>query len=132
MKRLGVLLVGLSFCALHSFAAFAEEWGFFGVLLLLLLYTIIFWRMLNISSRGESNFEVLFGLGLTILFFIHFAVHIGMNEGLLPITGKTLPFMSYGGSHLLTEFFGLGILMGMRRHARAAHKGISQNEIVGV
>jgi rod shape determining protein RodA len=114
------------------FAAFAEEWGFVGVLLLFLLYAIIFWRMLNISSRGESNFEVLFGLGLTILFFIHFAVHIGMNMSLLPVTGKTLPFMSYGGSHLLTEFLGLGILMGMKRHGRAAHKEMSTQEIVGV
>lgn len=114
------------------FAAFAEEWGLVGVLLLFLLYGIIFWRMLNISSRGESNFEVLFGLGLTILFFIHFAVHIGMNIGVLPVTGKTLPFMSYGGSHLLSEFLGLGILMGMKRHSRAAHKDIGKNEIVGV
>jgi rod shape determining protein RodA len=114
------------------FAAFAEEWGFFGVLLLLLLYIIIFWRMLNISSRGESNFETLFGLGLAILFFIHFVVHIGMNAGLLPVTGKTLPFMSYGGSHLLTEFFGLGILMGMKRHSRAVHRDVATHEIVGV
>ncbi len=114
------------------FAAFAEEWGFIGIVLLFILYLVIFWRMLNISSRGESNFEVLFGLGLTILFFIHFAVHVGMNMGLLPITGKTLPFMSYGGSHLLTEFLGLGILMGMKRHGRVAHKEISTHEIVGV
>jgi len=114
------------------FAAFAEEWGLVGVLLLFLLYAIIFWRMLNISSRGDGNFETLFGLGLTILFFIHFAVHIGMNMSLLPVTGKTLPFMSYGGSHLLTEFFGLGILMSMQRHGRAVHKDIARNEIVGV
>lgn len=114
------------------FAAFAEEWGLCGVLLLFLLYGIIFWRMLNISSRGESNFEILFGLGLTILFFVHFAVHIGMNMSLLPVTGKTLPFMSYGGSHLLTEFFGLGILMGMKRHARPVHKDVAGNEMIGV
>jgi rod shape determining protein RodA len=114
------------------FAAFAEEWGLIGVLLLFLLYAIIFWRMINISSRGSSNFEVLFGLGLTIIFFIHFVVHVGMNVSLLPVTGKTLPFMSYGGSHLLTEFFGLGILMGMKRHNRAVHKDISKNEILGV
>jgi rod shape determining protein RodA len=114
------------------FAAFAEEWGLVGVGLLFLLYGIIFWRMLNISSRGESNFETLFGLGLTILFFIHFVVHIGMNISLLPVTGKTLPFMSYGGSHLITEFFGLGVLMGMKRHSRAVHKDASKNEILGM
>jgi cell division protein FtsW (lipid II flippase) len=65
---------------------------------------------------------MLFGLGLAIYFTSHFIVHIGMNIGLLPITGTTLPFMSYGGSHLLAEFLGLGILMGMRRYRRVAHR----------
>ena len=97
------------------FASFAEEWGFIGCLLLFLLYGIIFWRMLSISFRGGSNFEILFGTGLTILFIIHTTIHIGTNVGLLPVTGNTIPFMSYGGSHLLTEFLGLGILMGMKR-----------------
>lgn len=114
------------------FAAFAEEWGFAGVILLFILYGIIFWRMLSISSHGGSNFEILFGLGLTILFFIHLAVHVGMNISLLPVTGNTIPFMSYGGSHLLTEFFGLGVLMGMKRYSRVVHKDVAFNEIVGV
>ena len=114
------------------FAAFAEEWGFFGVILLFILYGTVFWRMLAISSRGGSNFEILFGLGLSLLFFIHATIHIGTNIGLLPVTGNTLPFMSYGGSHLLTEFVGLGILMGMRRSARTVHKSIAGNEMVGM
>jgi rod shape determining protein RodA len=114
------------------FAAYAEEWGFVGVILLFILYGTVFWRMLSISFRGESNFEILFGTGLTILFLIHTIIHIGMNIGLLPVTGNTLPFMSYGGSHLLTEFFGLGILMGMKRYSRTVHKSIAQNEMVGV
>ena len=114
------------------FAAFAEEWGFVGVILLFILYGIIFWRMLRISYRGTSNFEILFGLGLSILFFVHIVIHIGMNIGLLPVTGNTLPFMSYGGSHLLTEFLGLGILMGMKKSARAVHKSTAQNEMVGI
>lgn len=114
------------------FASFAEEWGFIGVLLLFLLYSIIFWRMLAISSRGATNFEILFGLGLTVLFFIQTGIHVGMNIGLLPITGNTLPFMSYGGSHLMFEFFGLGILMGMKRYGRTVHKSVAQNEMVGV
>ena len=114
------------------FAAFAEEWGFLGVLLLFILYGIVFWRMLKISYRGGSNFEILFGVGLTILFLIQATIHIGMNIGLLPVTGNTLPFMSYGGSHILTEFLGLGILMGMRRSARAVHKSVASNEMVGV
>lgn len=114
------------------FAAFAEEWGFFGVLILIILYGIVFGRMLRIASRGESNFEVLFGTGLTILFMTHTTIHIGMNIGLLPVTGNTLPFMSYGGSHLLNEFLALGIMMGMNKYSRAVHKDLSKNEMVGI
>lgn len=114
------------------FAAFAEEWGFIGVILLFTLYGIIFWRMLRASSRGGTNFEILFGAGLTILFLVHVIIHVGMNIGLLPVTGNTLPFMSYGGSHLLAEFFGLGILMGMNSSSRTVHRDLSKNEVVGM
>jgi len=99
------------------FAAFAEEWGFVGSCLILLLYGFLIWRILYCASLGASNFEILFGLGLAIFFTGHIFVNIGMNLGLLPVTGIPLPFMSYGGSHLLTEFAGLGILMGMRRYS---------------
>lgn len=102
------------------FAAFAEEWGFVGVLLLFSLFGVVIWRIVRIAIRGESNFEVLFGLGLAVMFLSHFIVHVGMNIGLLPITGTTIPFLSYGGSHLVTEFIGLGILMGMRQYSRRA------------
>lgn len=112
------------------FAAFAEEWGFVGVMILFMLYGIVFYRMLRISFYGGSNFEILFGVGLTILFLVHSIIHIGMNIGLLPVTGNTLPFMSYGGSHLLTEFFGLGMLMGMRKSSRTVHKDVVYNELV--
>ncbi len=111
------------------FAAFAEEWGFFGVALLLILYGVVMWRILKISSQGGSNFEMLFGLGLVILFSVHAIIHIGMNIGLLPVTGNTLPFMSYGGSHLMSEFLGLGILMGLRKNSRSVHKEVAQNEV---
>lgn len=114
------------------FAAYAEEWGFVGVLILFSLYGLVFWRMLSIASRGWTNFEILFGIGLTILFLVHAIIHIGTNVGLLPVTGNTLPFMSYGGSHLLTEFFGLGVLMGMKRYGRPVHKDVAENEMVGV
>ena len=114
------------------FAAFAEEWGFGGVMILFLLYGIVIWRILVNSIYGATNFEILFGAGLAILFITHFVIHIGMNIGLLPVTGTTIPFMSYGGTHLLTEFIGLGILMGMRRYRREAHKDTIKNEFLGV
>ena len=114
------------------FAAFAEEWGFIGVLLLFSLFGIIIWRVIDNAMRGATNFETLFGLGLAILFMSHIAINVGMNIGILPITGTTLPFMSYGGSHLITEFVGLGILMGMRRYSRAAHRDDDNQEFLGL
>jgi rod shape determining protein RodA len=114
------------------FAAFSEEWGFIGVSLLFLLYGIVIWRILVNAVYGVTNFEILFGVGLAILFMTHFIVNVGMNIGVLPVTGTTIPFMSYGGTHLLTEFMGLGILMGMRRYRREAPKDMIKNEFLGV
>ncbi|MEK7574743.1 MAG: FtsW/RodA/SpoVE family cell cycle protein [Patescibacteria group bacterium] len=114
------------------FASFAEEWGFLGVLLLFFFYAVLVWRILLHAMRGATNFEMLFGLGIAIFIMSHFFVNVGMNIGLLPVTGITLPFMSYGGTHLLTEFTGLGVLMGMSRYQRAAHKDLSKNELPGV
>jgi rod shape determining protein RodA len=97
------------------FAAYAEEWGFVGVIFLFVLYGVVIFRVLRIALRAETNFERIFGSGVAILFTSHFLVHVGMNIGLLPVTGTTVPFLSYGGSHLITEFLALGILMGMNK-----------------
>lgn len=114
------------------FAAFAEEWGFVGVLILFTLFGIIIWRILSNSLMGSTNFEVFFGMGVAIFIMAQFIVHVGMNIGLLPVTGLPLPFLSYGGSHLLTEFAALGILMGMRRYSRAVHRDDMGHEFLGV
>jgi rod shape determining protein RodA len=95
------------------FAAFAEEWGFWGVLIILSLFSFIIWRILYIGWSHGGNFETLFASGLAAMLASHALIHIGMNAGLLPVTGTPLPFMSYGGSHILTEFAGLGILSGL-------------------
>jgi len=113
------------------FAAFAEEWGFFGVAILFALFTIVIIRILSIAAHAPDNFDALFAIGLAIYIMAQFMVHVGMDMGLLPITGTTLPFMSYGGSHLITEYGGLGILMGMRRHARMAIHARDETELVG-
>lgn len=113
------------------FSAYAEEWGFVGVTILFIFFGIVMWRIILISMYGETNFEILFGSGLAILIMVHFFINIGMNIQLLPVTGTTLPFLSYGGTHLLTEFTGLGILMGMRRYRRIAHRDEIKNEFIG-
>ena len=114
------------------FAAFAEEWGFIGEVVLFLCYAVVIWRILKNAMHGLSNFEILYGLGLAILIMSQFLIHVGMNIGLLPVTGISLPFVSYGGTNMLMLFGGLGILMGMRRYRRTAHKDLSKNELLGV
>lgn len=99
------------------FAAFAEEWGFVGSIIVLGLFAFIIARIMYHASRAPSNFETLFSVGVSSIFVSHTIIHIGMNIGLLPVTGVPLPFMSYGGSHLLTEFLALGIISSTSRFA---------------
>jgi rod shape determining protein RodA len=113
------------------FAAFAEEWGYIGILLLFLLFGIVFWRIFANAMRAAGNFEMLYMIGFATLLATHTFLHIGINVGLLPVTGLTLPFLSYGGSHLLTTYLGLGILMGMRAYARPAHRDSMGHEFLG-
>jgi rod shape determining protein RodA len=114
------------------FPAYAEEWGFLGVILLFTLFGILLWRIIRTAYYGATNFEILFGCGIAIMFASHFLVNVGMSIGIMPVTGITFPFMSYGGTNLLTSFLGLGILMGMRRYRRSAHKEMMKNEFLGI
>ncbi|MES2060187.1 MAG: rod shape-determining protein RodA [Patescibacteria group bacterium] len=113
------------------FAAFAEEWGFVGVIFLLFSFALLIFRIIDNAKRGETNFEILFGSGLAIMLAMHFVINIGMNMGLMPVTGIPLPFVSYGGSHLLVSMIGLGMLMGMRRYGREIRSASTKNEFVG-
>jgi rod shape determining protein RodA len=114
------------------FSAFAEEWGLWGVVILFSLFAVVVIRILALSLVGATNFEILYGLGVAIFLISHFTVNIGMTIGLLPVTGVTVPFMSYGGSHVLTEFVALGLLVSMKKNARPAHRNALKNEFLGV
>lgn len=114
------------------FSAFAEEWGFVGVVILFMLFTIIIGRILMIALVGATNFEMLYGMGVAIFIIAHFFINIGMTIGLLPVTGVTVPFMSFGGSHLIVEFAALGLLVSMKKSARPAHPSAFNNEFLGV
>jgi rod shape determining protein RodA len=113
------------------FAAFSEEWGFMGTLILLGLFGMLIYRLIENAEQGATNFETLFGLGVATLFTVHAVIHIGMNIGLLPVTGITMPFMSYGGSHLVTEYAMLGIVNAMRTYSRAVHED-ERHEVHGL
>lgn len=98
------------------FAAFAEEWGFIGAVLCILIFLILILKILEKTKNMESNFESIFAAGVAGYFIIHTSVNIGMNIGLLPVTGIPLPFMSAGGTHVLVEWTMLGLLLSMSRH----------------
>lgn len=114
------------------FAAFAEEWGFIGVIFFFVTFAVLIFRIISGAFRGSGNFEILFSLGVAILFVSHFFINVAMNMGLLPVTGITLPFVSYGGSHLVTSFFILGVIVSMKKNSRSVHKNLAKNEIVGM
>lgn len=114
------------------FAAFAEEWGFIGAAIIIVCYGVVIWRILAIGRLGSSNFEILYTLGVAMFFMSHIIINMGMNIGIMPVTGIALPFMSYGGSHLLTEFACLGILMSMRGYNRSMHRDETKNEFLGL
>jgi len=113
------------------FAAFAEEWGLIGVLLLLVLYALLFMRLVQIARASATNFDAFFTLGVLILLAAHVVIHTGINLGLLPVTGTTIPFMSSGGSHLVLEFAALGIVASLARHGRVIRADARTNEYLG-
>jgi len=98
------------------FAALAEELGLIGVIILLSAYLILFSRLAYWTNTFNSNFCKLFTFGFTVKLLAEVFINLGMNTGLLPIIGLALPFLSYGGSHLLADFIGLGIINSMIRY----------------
>ena len=93
------------------FTLFSEEFGFLGSLVLLILYAILIFRIINIGTQSRSYFAKLFCYGFASSIFIYIAVNMSMVLGLLPIVGSPLPIMSYGGSSMLATMLGLGIVM---------------------
>ena len=100
------------------FAAYAEEWGYTGMLILLALFFVVLWRIVRIGIRAQDNFSRLFTLGFAALIATQAFIHIGMNMAVLPITGITLPFVSYGGSSLVMMLVGIGIVQNIKINAR--------------
>src|SRR3989339_566360 len=114
------------------FSAFAEEWGLIGVFILFGIFAVLIGRILLIALVGTTNFEMLYGMGVAVSIIAPFVVNIGMAIGLMPVTGVAVPFMSFGGSHLLIEFTALGLLVSMKNRARPAHRSALKNEFLGV
>jgi len=97
------------------FATFSEGFGFIGVCILLITIFILLYNIYTVFANSTDRFCKTFALCSFFLFLIPFFVNIGMNVGIMPIAGVTLPFMSYGGSSLLSNFIILGILSSIKR-----------------
>jgi rod shape determining protein RodA len=108
-------LTQLSFVPEHStdfiFAVLGEELGFLGGASLILLYFFLLWKIFRVAKRAKDMPGVLMSVGIFAMFFFHIFVNIGMTIGVMPVTGVPLPFMSYGGSSLLTNLISVGILL---------------------
>ena len=98
------------------FSVLAEELGFLGFILLILIYALIIYRCMSLSLKCEDNFSRLLGASLTFVFFTYIFVNIGMVSGLLPVVGVPLPLVSYGGSSLITLMASFGIIMSIHKH----------------
>jgi rod shape determining protein RodA len=98
------------------FAVFAEEFGLYGGIMLLVLYALVIVRGLAIAAGGHTQFGRLLAGSMAMMFFVYVFVNIGMVAGLLPVVGVPLPFMSYGGTALLTLGVACGILMSISKY----------------
>jgi len=100
------------------FTLFSEEFGFLGSVALLILYSIIIIRIIQIGAFSRSSFARFFCFGYAFAIFIYITVNLSMVLGLLPIVGSPLPIMSYGGSSMLATMIGFGIVMSAKVHSK--------------
>jgi rod shape determining protein RodA len=94
----------------YIFSVIGEELGLLGILVLLALFTFLVWRILRVASMAQDTFGRLICIGVAAIVFMQTAINIGVNLGLLPVTGLPLPFVSYGGSSLWMFFIALGLV----------------------
>lgn len=99
-------------------ATFAEEFGLLGIIVLVLLYSVIIGRCLYIASTATNSYNRLLAGAISLSFFVYVFVNTGMVSGILPVVGVPLPFISYGGTAMLTLLAGFGILMSIHTHKK--------------
>ena len=104
------------------FAVYSEEWGLLGNGLLVFLYTLLIGRGMMIAVAAPTKFTRLLAGAITLGFFTYAFINMGMVSGILPVVGVPLPFMSYGGTALVTLFVGIGILMSIQTHRMLVKK----------
>ena len=93
------------------FAVIGEELGFMGALLLISLFILVLWKGIRIAQEAPDILGTLIATGVTSFMFIHILINVGMSMGLMPATGLPLPFISHGGTFMITNFIGIGLLL---------------------
>lgn len=108
------------------FAVFAEDWGFFGCVVLVILYAALVLWAIRVAATSKDRFGAVLAVGVGALIFWHAFFNLGMVTGLLPVVGVTLPLFSYGGSSVLTILMGIGLVMNvsMRRFQSAPSRSL--------
>jgi rod shape determining protein RodA len=106
------------------FAVVGERWGFIGAALVLSLYALLVWRALRILTMAKNLFGAIIAGGFVAMVLFQVFINVGMNIGIMPITGIPLPLMSYGGSSVLTTLLAVGLLQSIHVQARTAKKGL--------
>jgi rod shape determining protein RodA len=102
------------------FAVVGEQWGFVGAALILSLYALLIWRALRILTMAKNLYGALVAGGVVAMFMFQIFVNVGMTVGIMPITGVTLPLLSYGGSSVLSTMLAVGLLQSIYAQGRAA------------
>jgi len=100
------------------YCVIGEEFGFIGSVLIIVLFTIIFIRLLKLTSIAKDKFSSSILIGVLTLIFVHFAINIGMNLGIAPVIGLPLPFLSYGGTSLAVNTLLMGIVLNIYRNRK--------------
>ncbi|MEX2008054.1 MAG: FtsW/RodA/SpoVE family cell cycle protein [Candidatus Spechtbacterales bacterium] len=111
------------------YSAIAEEFGIFMVLLVLVLFAVLFWRLFAIARMAHNNFARLTVVGVAVMVAAQLFLNIGVAMRLAPVAGVTLPFVSYGGSSLLTLFLAMGIVQSIYRNTSRAYE-IEERDIL--
>lgn len=112
------------------FAVIAEETGMAGTLLIIILFSLIFWRGIQIAIKAPDRFGRLLAIALTLMIVIQAFLNIGVVTGSIPTTGIPLPFISYGGSSLLASMIAIGVLLNISRYREVAHGVNSVEEVM--
>ncbi|MDP3888862.1 MAG: rod shape-determining protein RodA [bacterium] len=97
------------------FASFTEEFGFLGAGTILIIYFLILWRVLYVAQNAKQDFAKFFALGIFCMLIFQIFINVGMNLGIAPVTGITLPFLSYGGSSIISTMISLGMVESISR-----------------